>query len=875
MPPNDSLESGELLERGAELDALEMRFAEVRESGRGRIVLIGGEAGIGKTALVRAFCSQREPRQVLAGACDALFTPRPLGPLLDIAEDAGGELAAAASGEVTAATIVAALQAELMRRRPAVVVLEDLQWADEATLDAVRLIARRIDTLPALVIVTYRADELDRIHPVRIVLGDLPADAVERFSLRPLSPGGVARLADASGAAADELHRRTGGNPFYVTEVLAAASAELPDTVRDAVLGRAARLHPSARALLDAVAILPPRAELWLLEAVAGDDLSALEDCLHSGMLRAANNSIGFRHEIARAAIEETLPPDRRVMLHRRALAALTQARDRKPDLTWLAHHAEAAGDVAAVVRWAPAAGERAAWFGAHREAAAQFERALRYPEALSAEGRVGLLEQRSYECYLTGAIPESIESRREALEEHRRAGDRRREGDAHRWLSRLVWHEGDSAGAAEEARRSIELLEQVPPGPELAMAYSNMAQLALLGGDAVRATRWGERALVLAERLEDPGIASHALNNLGMAELRGGSANGVAKLELSLELAMAAGLDDHVGRAYTNLGASALHVREYDVAVRALDAGIEYCRERDLDSWLGYLIGWRAVARLDRGDWDGAQADAVAVLRDPCVAAAGRIPLLVVLGRLRARRDEADVWAPLDEALVLAERTGELQRLAPVAVARAEARWLVGDDDSVAAETDAALRLASDSGDAWALSELRAWRGRAGIRDGSRADGATPTPFALELEGDAAGAAALWDERGCSYEGALALASSDDEADLRRSLAELQQLGARPAAGRVARKLRERGARDVTKGPRASTRSNPAGLTTRELEVLALIADGMRNSDIAGRLFVSEKTVGHHVSSILRKLGVQTRGQAASQVAQLGLLER
>jgi ATP/maltotriose-dependent transcriptional regulator MalT len=192
-----------------------------------------------------------------------------------------------------------------------------------------------------------------------------------------------------------------------------------------------------------------------------------------------------------------------------------------------------------------------------------------------------------------------------------------------------------------------------------------------------------------------------------------------------------------------------------------------------------------------------------------------------------------------------------------------------------VAAETDAALRLASDSGDAWALSELRAWRGRAGIRDGSRADGATPTPFALELEGDAAGAAALWDERGCSYEGALALASSDDEADLRRSLAELQQLGARPAAGRVARKLRERGARDVTKGPRASTRSNPAGLTTRELEVLALIADGMRNSDIAGRLFVSEKTVGHHVSSILRKLGVQTRGQAASQVAQLGLLER
>jgi DNA-binding CsgD family transcriptional regulator/tetratricopeptide (TPR) repeat protein len=476
------------------------------------------------------------------------------------------------------------------------------------------------------------------------------------------------------------------------------------------------------------------------------------------------------------------------------------------------------------------------------------------------------------------GAIPDAIAARREALEEHFRVGDLRREGDARRWLSRLVWHEGDSAGAAEEARRSIDLLERVGPGPELAMAYSNMAQLALLGGDAAAATAWGERALRLAERLDDPEIASHALNNLGMAELRGGSVNGVAKLELSLELALAAGLDDHVGRAYANLGASAVHVREYELAGRALEAGIGYCREHDLDAWLAYLLGWRAVARLDRGDWSGAEEDAAAVLRDPCVAAAGRIPPLVVVGRLRARREEPEVWVALDEALALAERTGELQRLAPVAVARAEARWLVGEDGAVAAETDAALALASEAGDAWALAELRTWRRRAGI-DGAPDEAVSATAaaiaFNLELEGDAVGASQRWSQLGCGYESAIALAASDDEPDLRRALAELQGLQARPAAGRVARMLRERGARDVSKGPRASTRENPAGLTTRELEVLALIADGLRNSDIAGRLFVSERTVGHHVSSILRKLGVQTRGQAASQVAQLGLLER
>src|SRR3954471_840118 len=677
-----------LLEREAELGLLEERFAAVCDSGAGRMLLIAGEAGIGKTALVRAFCDRRDARQVLAGACDSLFTPRPLGALLDLAEDAGGELAAAAAADgVTPAAIVAGLQDELRRRCPAVVVLEDLQWADEATLDVVRLLARRIESFPALVLVTYRDEELDRADPVRVVLGELPG--AERMILRPLSAEAVADLAGSDDVSAGDLHRRTGGNPFYLTEVLAAGSSQLPDSVRDAVLSRASRLEPEARRLLDAVAILPRRGELWLLEAVAGGDLVALEDCLHSGMLRAAGSSVGFRHEIARAAIEETLPPDRRVLLHRRALAALTGSRDRAPDLAWLAHHAEAAGDVAAVARWAPAAGARAAWLGAHREAAAQFERALRYPEALPPGERVDLLERRSYECYLMGAIPEAIAARREALEEHSRVGDLRREGDARRWLSRLVWHEGDSAAAAEEARRSIDLPERVGPGPELAMAYSNMAQLALLGGDAAAATGWGERALRLAERLDDPEIASHALNNLGMAELRGGSVDGVAKLELSLELALAAGLDDHVGRAYANLGASAVHVREYDLAERALEAGIAYCREHDLDAWLGYLLGWRAVARLDRGDWSGAEEDAAAVLRDPCVAAAGRIPPLVVVGRLRARREEPEVWRALDEALTLAERTGELQRLAPVAVARAEARWLVGEDDAVAAETD------------------------------------------------------------------------------------------------------------------------------------------------------------------------------------------
>ncbi|MCW3064459.1 MAG: family ATPase, partial [Solirubrobacterales bacterium] len=348
-----------LLERAEPLAALEERVDALRGDGHGRLVLVSGEAGIGKTALVRAFCERARPTRVLWGGCDALRTPRALGPFVDIAEQTGGELGTVVGRGATPGAVVTALSSEL-RRAPAIVVLEDLHWADGATLDVLRLVARRIDALPALVVATYRDDELHRAHQLRIALGELPARAADRLALTPLSPDAVAALVGVTGVDAGELHRRTAGNPFFVTEVLAAAGGEIPDTVRDAVLARAARLDDDARVLLDAVAIEPARAELWLLEALAEGE-AGLDACLASGMLRAEPRAVSFRHEIARVAVEEALPPHRRMLLHRRALGALTAAIGRRPDLARLAHHAEAADDGEAVLRFAPAAGERAA----------------------------------------------------------------------------------------------------------------------------------------------------------------------------------------------------------------------------------------------------------------------------------------------------------------------------------------------------------------------------------------------------------------------------------------------------------------------------------------------------------------------------------
>jgi DNA-binding CsgD family transcriptional regulator/tetratricopeptide (TPR) repeat protein len=862
-----------LLERGEQLSVFDDRLVALKATRRGRLLLVAGEAGIGKTTLVRAFCERARGVRVLSGGCDALHTPRVLGPFVDIAEESGGELAALVSRGATPGAVVGALIREL-RDRPTIIVLEDLHWADGATLDVLRLLARRIDPLPALVLVTYRDDELHLMHPLRMALGELPAAAVERMALAPLSLDAVALLAGPAEIDAGELHRRTSGNPFFVSEALAAGGGEVPETVRDAVLARAARLDDDARTLLEAVAIEPARVELWLLEALLEGEPVGLEACLASGMLRAERNTVGFRHEIARVVVEEALSPHRRVQLSRRALGALTAAIGRRPDPARLAHHAEAADDALAVLRYAPAAAERACRLGSHREAAEQFARAVRHARGLPAARRAELLERWSYECYLVERISDAIDARRAAMEAYRRAGDRRREGDAHRWLSRLAWFAGDGEKADEEARLSVDLLVPLGPGRELAMAYSNFSQLRMLTSDEPGAIEWGMHAITLAEPLGETEILAHALNNVGTSELKMGMPSGLARLERSLALSLQHDLEEHVARAYTNIASTSLDLADYARADEHLAAGIAYCRDRDLDSWLFYMTGHQARSHLNQGRWNAAAVSALEVLADPREGRPTRVWPLIVIGVLRARRGDSDPWSALDEALELAQGIGELQRLSPVAAARAEAHWLAGQTDAVEAETSHALALAVERRDACAAGELYLWRRRAGIEE-TFAPRVVSEPYRLELEGEFEAAAALWCELGCPYEAALALAHTDCEEAQRDALGELQRLGARPATTRVARALRERGARDVRQGPRATTRENPAGLTARELEVVALIAEGLRNAEIAARLFMSERTVAHHVSAILRKLEVSTRGQASAEAARRGIVQR
>jgi DNA-binding CsgD family transcriptional regulator/tetratricopeptide (TPR) repeat protein len=859
----------ELLERGESLSVLADVLDGVRSSSEGRLVLVGGEAGVGKTALLRSFCETRaDGVRVFWGACEPLRTPRPLGPLVDVAEAIGGELEDLVAEAGRPHDVAVALLRELRGRQPKVLVLEDVHWADEATLDVLTVLAGRVGTAPVLVLASYRDDELDRSEQLRFVLGEL-VRRPGRLKVEPLSPAAVVTLAGPHGIDGEELHGRTGGNPFFVTEVLAAGDGErIPDTVRDAVLARVARLSAPARRLLEAVAIVPGHVELWLLEALA--DLDRLEECVASGVLAAGRAHVTFRHELARLAVEEAISPERRLALHRAAVDALAAHGGDDPDFAALAHHAEEADDADGVVRWAPLAARRAALSRAHREAAAQYARALRFTDGRQLELRAELLAGRAAECYLTSQIDEAIAAQQEALECHRQLGDERGEGDALRALSRLLFFAGRAAEAEPLVVQAIEVLERQPPGQELAMAYANLSQRRMVVDDAVEAVEWGQRAVELGRSLGDTEVEAYALSNIAAAEFRADADEGRRQLEAALTLARRHDHEEHAALTFSRLVMFPVRYRRYDIALEHLEPGLEYCAQRGLDTFRLYLLGSRARLELDLGRWDAAADSAGLVLRDPRSAQLARSWALATLGLLSARRGDPDANELLAEAHAMAAPTFELDRITQVAAARAEAAWLSGDPATVQPVTDAALTLALERRDPWAVGELAGWRRRAGLLD--ELPLVVAEPYARQIGGEWQRAAELWEQIGCPYEAALARAEADDEQALRHALDALQRLGAAPAAAIVARRLRQRGVRGLPRGPRKATRENPAELTPRELEVLELVARGLGNAKIAERLFLSEKTVAHHVSAILRKLGVRTRAQASAEAVRLGV---
>jgi DNA-binding CsgD family transcriptional regulator/tetratricopeptide (TPR) repeat protein len=864
-----------MLERDAELSALAHAAREAADR-HGSVVLVKGEAGIGKSSLVEALRSHLPAEgRMLVGYCDDLATPRTLGPFRDLVGSVGTELSRAVTDGSERDRVLTALRTELTwPEHPTVLVIEDVHWADDATLDALRYLIRRIADLPAVLVLTYRDDELNREHPLHGLLGQASrSDHVRHLPLRRLSQQAVRQLSAESPVDAHDLFELTSGNPFFVHELLASAQGErVPPTIADAVLARVRSLDSSVQDVLEQLAVVPSALDRWLVDVLvpgAGQGgegtMAALAAAEERGLLSVSTRKIAFRHELTRRTIADAVPAARLMALNQRVLDALIDHDG--SDVARIVHHAAQAGDQDAVIRYGPVAGRDAAGAGAHREAVAHFGLVLEHQDRFAPGERAELLAQYAIECYTIGAIDKAVEAGQRAVEESRSLGDPRPLGSSLRWLSRIWWMAGNRANAEQAGQEAISVLERAGDSRLLALALSNESQLCMLAHRLAESVEYGERAATLAREVGDAAVMAHALTNIGIARWVLGDPAGQSLLDEALRVALEAGDVEDACRAYVGLVWNLLNWFRLDEAERYLTAAMKLAEETEFFGILSYMQAARARLDFARGSWDEAIRVAEAAA-DAFLPA--RCPALIVLGRVHARRGQPQAARLLSSAWELAVQIDELQRLGPAAAALAEDAWLRGDQARVLDIATPVYAEASRLDDPVHQAELGYWLTKAG----QPAETGSGHPYALQAAGRWREAAELWQAAGCPYEHAAALAESPEPGDLLASLEILDELGATPLATLVRGRLRALGTTRIPRGPRGETRVNPAGLTTRQVEVLRLLGMGYTNAQIASQLVVSVRTVDSHVAAVLAKLGAASRREAAASAAQLGVLD-
>lgn len=853
----------ELLERESALASL----ASARDSaarGQGRVVMVTGEPGIGKTWLVNQFLRDLDAEsRVLVGTCDDLSIPRPLGPIRDLVGSVSGALAHALAAGAASPDVQTLLIEELeLPPSPTVLVLEDVHWADDATFDSITVLGRRIRSLPALLVLTFRAGEAPPGHRLHATIGAIRAEDSVVVELAPLSRRAVTALA---GDGADKVYAATGGNPFYVTELLASRTAsELPPTVANAVIGRAARLDDPARRLVELVSVVPSRVRTSLLDAVMPDWPASAEEPERRQLLEVDATYVRFRHELARHAIRSSIPIAARRRLHAEILTVLLELDADPADIV---HHAEAAGAEDVVATYALIAARRAAALESNREAYSHFRRASAFIDRLPPAEQATVLEELAGAAYVVDRLDEALPAIERAIAIHLDLDDAAAVGRCTRVLSRLHWYAGDGATARAKGLEAVAILESLGESIELARAYSGFAQLEMLAQDLAEAIEWGHRALALATKLGDENTRAHALVNIGSAETQLDPSNTTTLLEAHT-IADAAGDRHEATRALNNIGFTLMCWAEPEAAMRYEQQSLAYAEKYEVHNLASYVRTVIAWLRLRAGEWD--EAERVTQLEIQKGITVGQLLAKTVLTELAVRRGDPDAADRLADLTGQAERTGELQRLAPVLELTTERALTSGAPMPTALFATVFAQLDQRGGlTGWGAMRAAAWAAVAGID--FELDQPMSLPHGAMMRRDWRGAADAFGDVGWSYDRALMLSLLDDEESLVEALEIARGLRAEPLTRRVTGRMRDLAMR-VPQGQREATRGNPAGLTTRQLEVVTLVADGLTNAEIAERLIVSQRTVEHHVAAVLTKLGVTTRRDVASRALELGL---
>lgn len=850
-----------LVERDQQLTDL----IEAASSPNGRVVFVAGEAGSGKTTLLRAFATRLDHRhRFRMGRCEPLSTPAPLGPLYEVLPTFPPSIAEAVGERSQQAKLFSAVFDELASE-PGVMVIDDAHFADEATIDMVRYLGRRIEDIPTVLICAYRPGEIDRTHPLRAVVGELGHRSL-KIELGPLSIAGVRMLAAGTDLDPIEVYRATGGNALFVTQMLAHPETDLPASIADAVIARAQSLPTTAWDVLDAVALAPEGLSLDVVESFESGPGDDLDRAVAVGLLEVEDGRVRCRHDLIRKALESQVPPVRRARLHAQLVELLSGREETVASISALAHHAVHASMPAESIEYSLEAARRAREASSHREAAAHYANALRFEGHMDVDTQIQVMADFVYELYVTGRIDEAFE-RAEAMFNRARDGIDR--GRALRSMSRLSWFRGRRDDAERYGREAVASLEiDDTDDHELAYAYSNLAQLAMLAADYEAVSGWGEKALAIARPAGDVEVVVHALNNLGTSPHDSSLKH---LLEESLALSLSHDLGEHAARAFTNLAYDEVWQWKLDQGEERLRKGMGYTETSDLDTWWWYMRGTKARLEVIRGRWDAADDDIAAILAtqsEPIM----RHDALVARAQLLMRRGDEGAEGAADEAVSTGFEIGEHVRVVLSASAAAEWCWTAGIDDHRWDDLiTSTMERAMFRGDTWGAAEIAFWQIR---RGGTVPDGPREDVIERDLAGDLVGAASLWKRLGGDFRSHVLAALTGDRAMVGEAFEALAGMGAEGTLSALRRELRRRGMEGLPRGPSRSTRENPAGLTNRQLDVLRSLAGGMSNTEIADALYISPKTVEHHVSAVLTKLQARSRSEAVAIAQSTGILD-
>ncbi len=845
--------------------------ADRARAGEGQLVVVSGESGAGKTAFVEQFVAGRsDSARLLSAMCDPLDTPRPLGPVRDIAdaltEGARRMLTDAEHPYDIFDAVLADLGAE-----PTILAIDDLHWADQGTIDLLRFVLRRIHRRPLMVIGMARDEEVGTSHPLRTLLADIARSGSARLvPLPPLSTEGVRELVAGRPVDAERLHRTTGGNAFFVTEMLDYVGGDLPTTVRDAVLGRTVGLDESEWDVLNLLSCSPEAIPDYLLAGL-GVPLAPLQRLRDAHLIRRTARGVAFRHDLCRLAVASVMPPGAEPRLHLRMLAAYEAAGRTDPAV--MTHHALGAGDQQRIRMAAIDAGKTAARSGAHRQAAEFYRIAMESGSELAAGQEAELLELLAAEYYLTDQLDDAIDACQRALRVRQMTGMTAELSADHHALAVYDWYNADRRGADEHAANAVTVVDgdatSLSPSAlsSLGHAFAMQAYLAMQSNDLAHSASLLTHAKEIASAAKDPALSVRVEIIEGICSVIAGEDTGRDAV-LTIMRSAPKHLDEIYSSGYSNLTYLDVEQRRLTDAAELLNITIPMTWERDLPICRVWQLGARGRLSLLSGDWDDALADAATVL-DVQTAPLARTWPNLIRGLILLRRNGDDTGR-LAEAWNLARSYGEPVRVLPAAAALIENAWLTGKPVADVAEYKRLLDDANGPGLEWARGELAMWLRR--VDPTVDADGVADC-YRRYLNRDIRGAASEFERLGTVYEAALALTETGDDGCARRGLDMLDRMGATAVADKVRLDLRAAGMKGVPARRRSTTLRNPAGLTRRQVEVLQRMDHGLTNAELAAQLYLSAKTVDHHVSAILAKLDVANRRDAVRRGRELGII--